>query len=58
MSSDRLIVVARTFGENIAHRFGNDVDQLEEERLVKSKRAAVANSATKNAAQDVAAAIV
>ena len=46
------------FGENIAHRFRDDVDQFEEERFVKSEGAAVANRAAQDATQNVTASFV
>ena len=45
-------------GEDIAHRLGEDVHQFVEERFVKAERAAVADGAAQDAAQDVVAVLV
>ncbi len=53
-----VLLLRADFGKDIAHRSGEDIDELEEERLVKSERASVADGAAQDAAQDVAAAFV
>ena len=46
------------FGKHVAHRFRDNIDKFEEERLVKAERAAVANRATQDATQNVTATFV
>ena len=53
-----VVLLGADFGEDIAHRVGQDGDQLVEERLVEAERAAVADGAAQDAAQDVVAVVV
>ena len=50
-----VLLLRADFGEDVAHRAGEDVDELVEERLVETERAAVAHGAAQDAAQDVVA---
>ena len=54
---NRLLPCAE-FGKDVAHRLCDNIDKFEKERLVKTERAAVADRATQNAPQNVAAALV
>src|SRR5262249_11750110 len=46
------------FGENGAHCLRNDIDKLEEERFMKSKRPPITNCPAKNATQNVTAPLI
>ena len=50
-----VLLLCANFGKDIAHRSGKNGDELVEERLVEAERAAVANGAAQDAAQDVVA---
>src|SRR6266478_730889 len=45
-------------GEDVAHRFRNHIDKLEEEWFVKPERATIADGTAQDAAQNVAATFV
>ena len=53
-----VVLFGAEFGEDVAHRVGQDGDQLVEERLVEAEGAAVADGAAEDAAQDVVAVVV
>ena len=50
-----VVLLGAEFGEDVAHRLGQDGDELVEERLVEAEGAAVADGAAEDAAQDVVA---
>ena len=50
-----MFLLRAEFGEDIAHGAGEDIDELVEERLVQAERAAVADGAAEDAAQDIVA---
>ena len=52
------VCLSRNLGKDVAHRSREHVDQLVEERLVETERAAIAHRAAQDAAQDVVAVVV
>src|SRR6266487_1664378 len=46
------------FGEGVAHRLSENIDELVEKRFVKTERATITNRSTQDATQDVAPSIV
>ena len=57
-TSSITLLLRADFGKDIAHRSREHIDELVEERLVEAERAAVADRAAQDAAQDVVAAFV
>ena len=53
-----MILLGADFREHLAHRVGEHVHQLVEERFVEAERATVAHRAAQDAAQDVVAVVV